>query len=305
MLKSLFNESGYILKGNLHSHSTNSDGRVEPEGLARGYRDKGYDFLSITDHDVYYDNAGYEDGVILVPGFELTAPVSSNRVAHITVLTKDSASDFSNGETFELQSLDDTRAFLERHCENHVFILNHPEWSFLTCADYFNLPHISGIEYFNYASEMGDFLGTARHFSNLLLAASQKLFFTAGDDSHNRDKASPGWPFDSLTRDSFGAWTVVQAQEKTRQGVVEGLLSGHSYISTGPEIKSFYVDDEGFHVECSEAQRISVSAEYGGLKRKIGLKVTEFSGTLKGTEKLLKLLVGDSKGRFAFAVLYL
>ena len=40
-----------ILKGNLHAHTTFSDGRLSVEDVVARYRDLGYDFLAITDHD--------------------------------------------------------------------------------------------------------------------------------------------------------------------------------------------------------------------------------------------------------------
>src|SRR5262245_49174485 len=38
------------LKGNLHTHTTLSDGRNPPEHVARKYLDAGYDFIAFTDH---------------------------------------------------------------------------------------------------------------------------------------------------------------------------------------------------------------------------------------------------------------
>jgi hypothetical protein len=38
------------LRGNLHTHTTLSDGTLTPEEVARRYREAGYDFLAFTDH---------------------------------------------------------------------------------------------------------------------------------------------------------------------------------------------------------------------------------------------------------------
>ena len=45
-----FDKPGRFYKGNLHAHSSVSDGTLPPEELARLYRKAGYDFLAITDH---------------------------------------------------------------------------------------------------------------------------------------------------------------------------------------------------------------------------------------------------------------
>jgi predicted metal-dependent phosphoesterase TrpH len=40
-----------LLKGNLHAHTTFSDGALAPHRLVEEYERLGYDFLAITDHD--------------------------------------------------------------------------------------------------------------------------------------------------------------------------------------------------------------------------------------------------------------
>ena len=53
MKKTLFlqDEKAIWLKGNIHSHSTFSDGSLTPEQMKDAYRHHGYDFLAVTDHD--------------------------------------------------------------------------------------------------------------------------------------------------------------------------------------------------------------------------------------------------------------
>ena len=46
-------EQAVWLKGNLHAHSTNSDGRLTPKELAEAYKARGYAFMAVTDHDVF------------------------------------------------------------------------------------------------------------------------------------------------------------------------------------------------------------------------------------------------------------
>ena len=45
-----FKAPGRWFKGNLHTHTTNSDGLLTPSQIAFLYKANGYDFLSITDH---------------------------------------------------------------------------------------------------------------------------------------------------------------------------------------------------------------------------------------------------------------
>ncbi|MCS7071619.1 MAG: hypothetical protein NZM00_08945, partial [Anaerolinea sp.] len=45
-----FDLPGRFWRGNLHTHTTRSDGTRSPEFVCRYYRALGYDFLSVTDH---------------------------------------------------------------------------------------------------------------------------------------------------------------------------------------------------------------------------------------------------------------
>jgi predicted metal-dependent phosphoesterase TrpH len=45
----LFLMEGKWYKGNLHTHTNNSDGVLSPAQMAEQYRAAGYDFLCITD----------------------------------------------------------------------------------------------------------------------------------------------------------------------------------------------------------------------------------------------------------------
>ena len=50
-------------KGNLHTHTLNSDGDSTPDEVVRWYREHGYDFLVLTDHNVMTE----VDGLNAVP----------------------------------------------------------------------------------------------------------------------------------------------------------------------------------------------------------------------------------------------
>ena len=59
-------------KGNLHSHTTNSDGVWTPEQSAKNYRDAGYSFLCFSDHDLYTDYRRElgEKNFLIIPGWK-------------------------------------------------------------------------------------------------------------------------------------------------------------------------------------------------------------------------------------------
>jgi hypothetical protein len=45
-----FGRPGRFWRGNLHTHSTHSDGALPPDQISRLYQEAGYDFVAITDH---------------------------------------------------------------------------------------------------------------------------------------------------------------------------------------------------------------------------------------------------------------
>jgi predicted metal-dependent phosphoesterase TrpH len=66
-----------ILKGNLHAHTTFSDGRRPIGEVIARYRELAYDFLAITDHedrvfdDYWYSIPAGDDRLLVLPGIEL------------------------------------------------------------------------------------------------------------------------------------------------------------------------------------------------------------------------------------------
>lgn len=78
------------LKGDLHSHSYRSDGKRDPSALAGHYREQGYDFFALTDHNRYYPGKEIDEtytdiktGFLRVAGEEIHAPGSVVHIVHV------------------------------------------------------------------------------------------------------------------------------------------------------------------------------------------------------------------------------
>lgn len=78
------------LRGDLHTHSLRSDGSRDPVALAGHYREMGYDFLALTDHNRFYPGGEIDEvyeslscGLVRVPGEEIHAPGSTLHVIHV------------------------------------------------------------------------------------------------------------------------------------------------------------------------------------------------------------------------------
>lgn len=78
------------LKGDFHSHSVRSDGKRDPAALAGHYREQGYDFFALTDHNRFYPGgevdeayAGVQLGITRIRGEEVHAPESNVHIVHV------------------------------------------------------------------------------------------------------------------------------------------------------------------------------------------------------------------------------
>jgi len=82
-----------VLKGALHTHTTCSDGELTPLELLRVYRDLGFDFIALTDHDFLLSPGCYEnvpdefEGMLVFKGVEKT--VFARGYLHVSVITGD------------------------------------------------------------------------------------------------------------------------------------------------------------------------------------------------------------------------
>lgn len=79
-----------LLKGNLHAHTTFSDGRRPIHEVIARYRDLGYDFLAITDHDdriqddYWFQIPAGDERLLILPGVELNYEPLSQHVGKVT-----------------------------------------------------------------------------------------------------------------------------------------------------------------------------------------------------------------------------
>ena len=78
------------LRGDFHAHSFRSDAARDPSALAGHFREQGYDFFTLTDHNRRYPGeeidetfAGVKTGILRVPGEEIHTPGSVVHIVHV------------------------------------------------------------------------------------------------------------------------------------------------------------------------------------------------------------------------------
>ena len=112
-------------RGNLHTHTINSDGDSSPYDVMGWYKRHGYQFLVLTDHNTFTDPAPYDtnpnDNFLLVGGEEIT----NAKTVHVNALGISRVIPAQSGGTATelLQaSIDAVRA------QNGVPLINHPNY---------------------------------------------------------------------------------------------------------------------------------------------------------------------------------
>ena len=251
----LSDDDGYIwVKGNLHSHSTNSDGRVLPQERVDGYVNQGYDYLCVSDHNdiTFIDTVTCPDDFTLIQGAELHPANPFGGEQHHFVclnLTEDI----------------DARAMPPQHVIDAVkkqggsVWLAHPHWSSVNIMrDTLPLRGLDGVEVFNTTCRCAGRGESSVHWDDWMEQSGQILPAISNDDAHAAEAEE---------RDTYQGWTMARVKERSAAAIVGALGSGASYSSTGPEIHAIQLRhaQEGdlekrlveATVRCSPAQRIA------------------------------------------------
>jgi hypothetical protein len=238
-----FAQSGHWFKGNLHTHTTQSDGLSTPEQAAAWYRQRGYDFVAITDH--WYlsraDETCVDQGFLVMGGAELHGPSYHMLALGISMLP-------------DQKLADAPQQLAERIVEQGgLAFMAHPYWTGQTSRDVGDVPGLCGIEVFNSVCHKMDGLGYARVHWDELLAAGAKLNALAVDDVH--------WKHGAAGR----GFVMVRAPKLSEAALLGAIAKGHFYASTGPAISDLRVGSSPsgepvLQVRCSPCRSITFYA---------------------------------------------
>jgi len=229
-----FAAKGEWLKGNLHLHTTASDGAIEPQHAVSLYQGAGYDFLAITDHDAIVDPDDLDSmGMTLLPGVEYGVP-SAELGQTIHTVAIGARSCIPRPET------DIPQLYITPIAESCEFcFVAHPAWSSLTWCDIIGLEGIHGLEVYNTVCHHGIGRGTSEVQWDDLLARGERLFGLAVDDAHHRFE------------DRFYGRIMLKAQDRSPESIYAALRAGHFYATTGPTIESVEFEDDVIRVVSS------------------------------------------------------
>ena len=279
-------------KANLHAHTTLSDGGITPEDLRELYKAQGYSILAYTDHDVLIDQSALcQPDFLALNGYEIEVmepehprPFGSVLTCHFCLIAKDQKNlrmigynkdkylfanavnlrpqlQFDRDDYERVYSGPGISEMMRLGRENGFFVTyNHPGWSMESYPQYAGYEGMDAMEIFNTASYEGGWAEYNDRVYDDLLRQGKRIYCVAADDVHGGG------------RDACGGWVMVFAEKLDYACVIDALEKGHFYASTGPEIRSLYVEDGKVHVACSPAHAVRFitgarhSASIGGGK---------------------------------------
>ncbi|MEZ4457850.1 MAG: CehA/McbA family metallohydrolase [Gemmatimonadales bacterium] len=229
-------------KGNTHTHTLESDGDSPPEVVVRWYRDHGYQFLVLSDHNVFTDPkrlAGLVDtSFILIGGEELTSAFR-NRPVHVNGLNLSAVVAPRRDSTLIGTIQRNVDAVREVRGTPHI---NHPNfgWAFST-RELLQIRNDPLIEIWNghptVHNEGGDDSPGLEEVWDELLTAGKRIYGIAVDDAHHfqgefaANRANPG-----------RGWIAIQAERLDPALLMTGLERGRFYASSGVALERVTVE---------------------------------------------------------------
>ncbi len=270
---SAFLAPGSFFRGNLHTHSTRSDGVLSPEEVCRRYRAEGYDFLALTDHFI----GAYKYPIVDTVPFRtndfttiLGAEVHSGKMEngelwHILAVGMPADFEPSNSPGFIPVDNQETGPELAaRAVAAGAFVaIAHPQWSGLTVADARSIASAHAVETYNHGCATGCDRPDGFAVLDQLLAEGKRLNLIATDDAHFSEP------------DHFGGWVMVKSKANEPEALLAALKRGDYYSSQGPELRSVTITEKEVHVEMSACVSMIVSGSGTAAKAVHGHSMTK------------------------------
>lgn len=284
----LFDENKPFFKGNLHTHTTNSDGHMSPEGAISLYKQHGYDFLSITDHRKVTTGHLNHEGMLVLPGTEMDFALPGQTIHLVGINVSKKAAQFD-------------RAMGPQACidlfrkEGGLAILAHPVWSFNSVDTICSLKNLSAVEIYNTASQPPWNPDRADATNLLDFAANSGCLLTtvASDDTHR------------YTGDQCRAATMVQAEELSPEAIITALHLGRSYATLGPVFSQVSYDGDTVTVSCSPVSKIFFHTNLPWAPNRAveseGLTTAQYKVQHDMGDKYVRVIIEDEKGLRAWA----
>ena len=295
-------QTGRWLKGNTHTHTLESDGDSPPELVTKWYKSHGYNFLVLSDHNVFVNPARFahlvDSAFLLIPGEELTSrfgtkPVHVNglNIPHVIPPQTDST----------LLGTVQKNVDAVRNVDG-VPHINHPNFGWAITQDVLlKVRNDKLIEIHNghplVHNEGGGESPGMEAVWDYLLTAGKRIYGIAVDDAHHfqgefaADRANPG-----------RGWVTVRASRLNARDIMSQMEAGRFYASTGVELDSIRVASRDLAIHVRNRGNFKFVTDFIGRGGAV-LKTTGDNPAtyrLSGNETYVRARVRDSGGAVAW-----
>ncbi len=273
-------------KGNLHMHTTNSDGRKTVDEATELYASCGYDFISITDHWNYIPTKRVGN-LLRLSGCEYDVGRDPRKgVYHIVGAGMYSDPELKKGMHPVQEVIDRVRA-----CGG-LAILAHPAWSMNTLDQVLPLRDLDATEIFNSVSDLPK---NCRPYSggivDLLAARGVYLPLVASDDVH--------W---YSPTEACRSYIWVQAEENSPEALFAAIRRGDFYATQGPR---FTVARDGnlITVETTPATAVVFFSDtlYVPHRADVGEGITSAEYDIRPTDTFVRVEIRDANGNWGWS----
>jgi hypothetical protein len=283
------------LKGNLHTHTLESDGDSAPADVVRWYAEHGYDFLAITDHDkvTRVDDAM---GLVLILSEEVTDRLPKKPL-HVNAIGIETPVKPQGGATPVEVLQRDIDAVRKA---GGLALINHPNFGWAFGAE--ELLRIERANFLEIASGH-PFVNaqgppSVESMWDRMLTAGKRIYGVAVDDTHHLKRV-----LDEGMVPPGKAWVMVRAEKRDAKSILAALAAGDFYASNGVELSELTIDKRSIVVRVKEKNYARYRIQFIGsggrvLQETAGLTATY---TIRGNEPYVRAKVIDSNGLAAWS----
>jgi hypothetical protein len=291
-------------KGNTHTHTLNSDGDSTPDDVVRWYREHGYQFLVLTDHNFLTEtealNAlhGAGEKFLVIKGEEVTSQFEGKplHVNGLNVRERVAPARGTSVVDVLQQNVDAIRkAFGVPH-------INHPNFGWaITGAELGAVRNNRLFEIYNGHPQVnllgGGGVPGLEDAWDAILSAGTLLYGVAVDDAHvfkqpgNPNVAGPG-----------RGWVMVRAAQLDPGSIVDALERGDFYASTGVELSDYQIGPSSMTVAVRATKFSKYRIQFIGRNSRVLQESIETPATyqFKGGEGFVRARVLESNGQIAW-----